>query len=242
MLEDLKLVSSGSSYAPSSAPMPSDSPTAATEPPLMIRIPALTTLHPPATPKSPEAAPPHPKTPLFLPSDSPAMSSRALSPIRTLSLSVPPTPVPVRAHVVPPPTPAPVSAYAISPPTPAPVSTHVVSPPTHTLGSTHAISPTPVDVDSPITSAAVPMALPTITISHESHSTSAPSTSAHASCWPCDGAHVTIQDNNVTDRLASLERRMDQLEDWMSQVDEWRHKDEEWKRCLIATLKTAGHM
>jgi hypothetical protein len=80
MLEDLKLASSGSSYAPSLAPTPSDSPAAATEPPLTIRIPALATLRPPATPKSPEAAPPHPKTPLFLPSDSPAMSSRTLSP------------------------------------------------------------------------------------------------------------------------------------------------------------------
>jgi hypothetical protein len=63
---------------------------------------------------------------------------------------------------------------------PLKTSAHVVS-----LPAVSVIFPTPVDADFPlnfpITSAAVPMALPTITISQESHSTLVPSTLAHTS-------------------------------------------------------------
>lgn len=87
---------------------------------------------------------------------------------------------------------------------------------------------------SPITLAALPEALPTITISCESHSTL-----VDTPCWQHNGNDVVVH-NNVTNWLALLERRMDQFKDWMSKVDEWRRKDEEWKNYLLDTLKMAA--
>ena len=106
MLEGLQLDSGSSLAASESAPTPSDSPAQApaaacdsSHEALFIKLPPLKTLHQAASfqaTANPDAAPPHAKTPLFLPSPSPALHSlpRAISPIFTAPLSVvSPTPV-----------------------------------------------------------------------------------------------------------------------------------------------------
>ena len=246
MLEGLQLDSGSSLAASESAPTPSDSPAqapaAACDPSreaLFIKLPPLKTLRQAASfqaTANPDAAPPRAKTPLFLPSPSPAPHSlpRAISPVFTAPLSVvSPTPA-VSAHTASS-TPA-VSAHAASPTpavsahtassTPA-VSIHVAS--STPAVSTHAASPTAVSTHA-ATSTPAP-ALPTITISHEAPQDSH---SSPASYWQAGVTQAPIQN---ADRLALLERRMDAVEEWMGQVDEWRRKDEEFKRQLIEELR-----
>lgn len=47
-------------------------------------------------------------------------------------------------------------------------------------------------------------------------------------------------DNDLQNRILSLERRMDVMEKWKLEDEEWKVEDMEWKHQVEERLQTAG--